>query len=468
LRSKKDNQGVLDFQPATLPLTNEHYARYRQIDQIFKAEPKLLNLVHKDLEEALELHNRQRERRCEYTSDNVLRILICKTIEAETFRGITVRIDDSHRLRWFTRIYDKDMMSHTTLNWLANKISPETWQQVNGALARYAVQNEKIEGDKLRLDTTAIETNIHWPTDSSLLWDVYRVLGRHIEVARELAPMVVADARIQSKRVKKLYTRISREAARKSCSAARLKPLYEALLGHVTRILAWSKAIADRLEERQKTLAAWNLAGSASLIENLRHYSSLGERVADQARRRVILGEQVPNDEKLFSIFEPHTELLKRGKAGKPIEFGHMVLLQQVDGKFITDYRVFGEKPVEHKLVDAAVKSHTKLFGAAPKVFTGDKAFYESMSRLAELEQDIELAAIGKKGGRSEAETARETSPLFKMAQRFRAGIEGTISFLKRCFRLFRCFNKGFEHYAATVGLTVFAHNLLVLARDTG
>ena len=110
---------------------------------------------------------------------------------------------------------------------------------------------------------------------------------------------------------------------------------------------------------------------------------------------------------------------------------------------------------------------YTKLFGEPPKVIAGDKGFYGSMSKIAELEQQVDLVAIPKQGGRTDEEIAREHDTLFRIAQRFRAGIEGTISFLKRCFRLFRCFNKGFTHYHATIGLTVFAHNLLVLVRDT-
>ncbi|MFQ5503685.1 MAG: transposase [Planctomycetota bacterium] len=141
--------------------------------------------------------------------------------------------------------------------------------------------------------------------------------------------------------------------------------------------------------------------------------------------------------------------------------------IQQVDGTFISDYQVFDKKPVEHKLIDPALQSHEKLFGEPPKILTADKGFHESMDKIRELEKRVEVVGIAKKGGRSPEETERESEVLFKIAQRFRSGIEGTISFLKRCFRLFRCFNKGFTHYAATVALTVFAHNLLVLVRDT-
>ena len=465
MRIKQDSQGVLEFQRPSLAETVKHYAKYEEIDGLLRTNARIVDLVHRDLAKALERENRKRNRKCEYTSDNVLRILLCKIIEGESYRGITVRIDDSNFLRRFTRIHDKSMMGFAALNTLANQVAPETWKKVNEVLARHAVENELIEGEKLRLDTTAVETNIHYPTDSSLLWDVYRVLARAIEKARDLDPIVVGNKRLQATRAKKLQTRIARMAGRK---AQKLKGPYKALICLVEAIRRWSLDVAAKLEERQDRYGPVDYLIVKSLILQIRHFVEHGASVVDQARRRVLHGEKVPNDEKLFSIFEPHTELLKRGKAGKPIEYGHMVLLQQVDGKFITDYHVFDKKPVEHALVDTAIKSHTKLFDRPPKILAGDKGFYESMDRIAELEADIELVSIGKKGPRTEEETKRETDALFKLAQKFRAGIEGSISFLKRCLRLFRCFNKGLTHYHATVGLTVFAHNLVVLARDTG
>ena len=205
-------------------------------------------------------------------------------------------------------------------------------------------------------------------------------------------------------------------------------------------------------------------AMAKALAEELEHFVVLGSTVMDQARRRVLEEQTVPNTEKLFSIFEPHTELLKRGKAGKDIEFGHMIQIQQVAQKFITDYDTFSKRPVDHQLVTPALKSHRKLFGAYPDEVAADKGYYESTAVLEKLQSKIDLVAIGKKGSRTPEETEREHDPAFRHAQRFRAGVEGTISFLKRVLRLARCFNKGWVHFAATVGATVLSHNLLILS----
>ena len=156
----------------------------------------------------------------------------------------------------------------------------------------------------------------------------------------------------------------------------------------------------------------------------------------------------------------------KRNDEAKPIEFGHMILLQQVEEKFITGYQVFEHRPNDASLVDSILKRHQKTFGQLPESFTADKGFYQSMEKLRVLERTIPNVSIAKKGPRTEAETAREHHPIFRALQRFRAGIEGTISALKRVFKLSRCLYRSFRTFCSSVGAHVFAHNLVVLARN--
>jgi len=469
LRSKINTQSEFNFQPSNLQITNEYYAKYEAISTILDQNPRILNALHDDLARALEdaVVEDRRGAKFRFTSDTILRIVLCQVIEGCSLRQIIVRVDDSNYLRHFVRIYNGPMIDFTAFSKLKNRIKPQTWKKVNGLLARAAVKEQLIEGDQVRLDTTAVETNIHWPTDSSLLWDIYRTLARYIEQIREIDPALVGDRRLLLRKVKKLYQKISRKASKHPRSAQALEPLYTRLFGLVENILQWSDEIAESLVRKisKHRYAPLVEAMMESCLKELVHYRGLGERVLDQARRRIIDKESVPNEEKIFSIFEPHTELLKRGKAGKPIEFGHMIQVQQVEGKFITDYEVFETKPVEYELVEPALERHKKLFGQYPDTLTADKGYYESMEQIDCLSEMIELVAINKKGKRTEEQTRRETDPAFRHAQRFRAGVEGTISFLKRVLGLFRCYNKGWEHYIATVGATVLAHNLLILAR---
>ncbi len=463
MRRSKDSQGTFEFQPATLKLTVEYHERYRRIDEVLGGVPQILQRVHADLQKNLERANRQRRRRCRYTSDNVLRLAICQVIEGASLREIVVRVDDSNFLRRFCRFGPDKMMGHTLFCSLRNSIRPQTWKAVNRLLAKHALDTGKITGEELRVDTTACETNIHYPTDSSLLWDVYRTFARMIHAARKLDPSLAANRRLHTKTAKRHYTAIHR-AVGKNTRTANLKPRYEALLSLVERVLEVGREVAADLRVRRNVLGC----AAVSLADTLDHYLVLGSRVVNQTKRRVLQGEQVPNDEKLFSIFEPHTELLKRGKAGKPIEFGHMVLFAQTSEKFISDYDAYQKKPNEHALVDGILDRHAKLFESRPSLFAADKGFYQSSDKLTKLESDIDVVAIGKKGKRTPFEDQREHSLAFKLGQAFRSGIEGTISFVKRYLRLHRCFNKGWKHYTATIGATVFAHNLLILARDGG
>ena len=469
MRTKKNTQSELNFQPSNLEITNEYYAKYGRISAILDDNPGIVEAIHNDLDEALEeaVVEDRHGAKFKYTSDTVLRILLCQIIEGCSLREIVIRVDDSNFLRFFVRICNGPMIDFTTFCRLKNRIKPQTWKQVNELLARAAVEARLIDGGQLRLDTTAVETNIHWPTDSALLWDTYRTLARYIERIREIDPVMVGDRRLLIKKVKKLEQRIARQASKHTSTGATLEPLYIQLIGLVENIHEWSGDIATALAHNfaRQRYSPLDQATMEFLLQEMLHYRVLGEQVIDQARRRILDKEQVPNEEKIFSIFEPHTELLIRGKAAKPLEFGHMIQIGQVNGKFITEYEVFETKPVEYELLEPALEHHERLFGDYPDTVAADKGYYENMAQIEHLGKKIEVVAIAKKGKRTEEQTQRETDPAFRHGQRFRAGVEGTISFLKRVLGLFRCYNKGWEHYVATVGATILAHNLLILAR---
>ena len=197
----------------------------------------------------------------------------------------------------------------------------------------------------------------------------------------------------------------------------------------------------------------------------LSHYLPIVEKIVDQADKRVFQGVMPAADEKIYSLFEEHTELLKRGKAGKPIEFGHKILLAQTGEKFIHHYRVFSKRQEDREMVAPAIKAHKQLFGISPDVLATDKGFYESMEQVFVLEETITMVSICRKGRRNQREYERESSEEFKDGQRFRAGCEGSISVLKRAFNLGKCLFKGFKNYAASVGCAVFCHNLVLLTR---
>jgi len=321
-------------------------------------------------------------------------------------------------------------------------------------LAQYAKEQEKISPEKLRLDTTVYETNIHYPTDSSLLWDSFRTLARLLQQIQQELPQLALRHRFHIKKVKKLACFITRNGRSNNKSKKRkVKSIYRKLIERVS----WIAEIARE--------ALVILHGAGYEAELLAHYIPIVERIISQAEQRVFQGVILAADEKIYSLFEEHTELLKRGKAGKPIEFGHKVLIAQTGEKFIHHYQVYPKRKEDKELLEPTLKAHKQLFGTGPDLLATDKGFYENMKQIMKLEKNIVTVSICKKGRRNQQEYERESTEEFKDGQRFRAGCEGSISVLKRVFNLGRCFFKGFKNYAASVGCGVFCHNLVLLTR---
>jgi transposase, IS5 family len=201
------------------------------------------------------------------------------------------------------------------------------------------------------------------------------------------------------------------------------------------------------------------------LCREITAYCNLGDRVIDQTRRRVIEGEQVPAEEKVYSIFESHTDLIKRGKARKPVEFGHKVFLAESAQGLITDYQVLEGNPADANQVAASLDRHQQIFHRPPELYAGDRGFYSADNLESCKQSGVRQVCIPQRGGQKTAEReALERSRAFKKGQRFRAGIEGRISVLFRGRGMKRCRAKGREHFVVLVGAAVLANNLLRIA----
>jgi IS5 family transposase len=453
MRTKSIKQQYLDFSSKSrLKVVNEYREKYRLISQLLDDNPQLLSLVHQDLSKMLS--QSKAGRKSGYTSEHILRSLIVMFVEQDSYRQVVVRIENSEFLRHFVGLGLQSMMDFSFLSKAFCVLSDTTWETMNRVLAQYAKAQEKISPEKLRLDTTVYETNIHYPTDSSLLWDSFRTLARLLQQIQQELPQLALKHRFHVNKVKKLACFITRNGSSNNKGKKRkVKSTYRKLIGRVT----WIAEVA------RETLVL--LHGAGYDAELLAHYVPIVERIIHQAEQRVFQGGIVAADEKVYSLFEEHTELLKRGKAGKPIEFGHKVLIAQTDEKFIHHYQVFPKRKEDKELLEPTLKAHQQLFGTGPDVLATDKGFYENMKQILDLEKNIETVSICKKGRRNPQEYERECTEAFKEGQRFRAGCEGSISVLKRVFKLGRCFFKGFKNYAASVGCGIFCHNLVLLTR---
>jgi IS5 family transposase len=449
MRRKKEAVLCFESNDDGLPkVVRDYRKRYRAISQVLDDNPKILAAVHGDILKLSAGDSQGRDG--DYTSENILRALVVQHIEGLPFRDAVIRIGGDGFLQDFLRMRKRPVMDFTFLDKCFLAIEPKTWKGVNELLGQYGVAQGAVNPKVIRADTTVVESNIHYPTDSSLLWDTWRVatrlLGRAREILRESVPH-----RFHNRKIKWLYLYITRYLPSKSESRQRqVKANFRTLIERVE----WIVGTAGDFCKAYRSSS--NLELSAVALE-LQAYLPSMRMVAAIARRANVDGETVPASERVFSLFEPHTELIKRGRRQKPVEFGHKVLLCETAEKFITDYEAYEKQQPDPDLTQPVIERHEKLFGERPKVLAADKGFCPEKSKYEELAKLVVNLAIPRR-------MQDLMDKLLASCQAFRAGIEGTISGLKRAFRWVRCFFKGFKGFARTVGLGVFCHNLIVLA----
>lgn len=446
MRRVFDEQTYLNFSGETsLKVVEEYRAKYAGIDASLEANPLILWLVHEDLES---LSQSKGGREAKFTTEILFRALLVHQIEGTPLRQTVIRIAESPTLQSFIRLGTRSVPDFTFLNRAFKAIRPETWKLINEELAHYAAKECDLDVSQIRADTTVIETNIHYPTDSSLLWDSYRVLSCLLRAVRTEAP-ALCPHRFHDKKVKKDLVYVHRYLRSGSKGRRReLKRRFRRLHGSVCRL------------ERIAAPLLQSLAASESLVlrglgAELKHYLPLVRKICRTAERAALKGETVPARDRIFSLFEEHTELIQRGKSNKPVEFGHAVWLAQSRGKFITDYEVMEEKIPDSELLGEITERHKAVFHKYPEAVTADTGFRAVPEEMSKVQEHVQTLAVPGRGqSRAKIDTCWH---------HFRAGIEGSISVLKRAFRLSICMYRGFKSFASAVGMAVFCHNLVNL-----
>jgi IS5 family transposase len=379
------------------------------------------------------------------------------------YRELRERIADGYTLRRFSHFYSKPIPKHDAFNRAFNKLTPATLEAINEIVVRSAVALGLEDGKKLRVDTTVVESDIHHPTDSTLLWDSVRVITRLVGRLGALLPQGIPGFTNRTRSARRRMQEIQRMTAKERQS--QLVPKYRELIGIAGQVVENARLILKKTERIHSVDLMAEIAINA-LRQEIEYYCRLGDQVIDQARRRVIGKERVPNAEKLFSIFETHTDLIKRGKILKPVEFGHKVFLAESAQGLITQYSVLDGNPADEVHVASSLERHKETFGEVPCTYSADRGFFSANNVRQCQEAGVELVSIPQRGGKkSPSQRAYEKSPAFKKAQRFRAGVEGRISVLFRGRGMKRCLAEGRERFELLVGAAVLANNLMVIAR---
>jgi IS5 family transposase len=431
----------------------------QKISDFIEDHEELLELVRGDLERGLK---KPKTGRKGLTPSQVLRSLILMRIKNWDYRELQERIRDGYTLRKFTGFYSRRVPKHNAFNQAFNRLKAATVEKINDAIIQAAVEDGLEDGSKLRVDTTVVESDIHWPTDATLLWDSVRVLTRLIEQLQKIVPAGLPRFSNRKHSARRRMQKLQRMSSTQR--QHQQVPVYRELLKVTQEVLSNARRIATATEKLAKKHTT-DPAAIAVLRQQINHYCDLGDRVVNQAQRRILKGEQVSASEKIYSIFEPHTDLIKRGKINKSVEFGHKVFLAESANGLITQYRVLDGNPSDEDHVESCLKAHRMTFGSAPKVFATDRGFDSAHNQKLCRKARIACASIPQRGGIKTAERqALEKSPEFKEAQRFRAGIEGRISVLFRGRGMKRCLSRGKQRFDLFVGVTVLANNLLKIA----
>ena len=450
MRQKYDPQNYFSWAPESSSKTVREYEnKYNQISRILDENRAILDLVDQELKKLC--RPGRKGRKATYTTEILLRTMIVHHLEGQSLRDTEILLSHNVFLQDFIRLGDRKAPSYALLCLALKAVGPQTWEKVNRALTGYAVENRRIDSSRLRVDTTVVESNIHYPTDASLLWDSYRVLYRLLSQARERSPGVI-PYRFHEKKVKKLFLYITRYApSRDKKRRRKVKKSQVHLIQQVQRISEVASEYVEAVSHGSDKLLAY-------LASQMERYLGSIKTILHVSERVWIHGEVVPAKERIFSLFEAHTELIKRGRRSKPVEFGHKILLGQTQEKFITQYSVMRHKIEDSHLPEQILAAHESTFGKMPDELVADKGFCGGKEAMAKLRKKVKVAAIPQR-------LKDFTDEFFVMLQHFRAGIEGSISVLKRVFGLLRCQYRGFKSFASHVGLGVFSYNLVVLAR---
>jgi IS5 family transposase len=402
------------------------------------------------------LKSRTRGRR-QTPAEVVLRLLILKHVRDWSFEVLEREVRANLVYRTFARIGAEKVPDAKTMGRLGQVVGPEVIRDLHRRMVEMAVENKIVTGRRMRVDTTVVETNIHYPTDSSLLGDGARVLTRVMKKVEQAAGGLVGKVRNRLRTVRRKVVAIAIAARQKGAAGEeKRRTVYKGLLSVTRKILNQAQRVigeVDQLGRRKRKQVSGLRSQLATMIERV-------GQVVRQTRVRV-LGGDTKFQQKIVSVFEPQTEIIRKGKASKPTEFGKMVKVQEAENQIVTHYDVYDERPADSALLIEAVEIHEQQTGSVPRVVAADAGFYSQANEKRLEEMGVKNVSVPNRHTRSEQRRSHQKKRSFRRGQRWRTGCEGRISVLKRRHGLNRCMYRGQDGMKRWVGLGVIADNLI-------
>jgi IS5 family transposase len=435
----------------------------RQADQVLDDDELLEAVYQAQGKRRPKSHCRGRK---QTPAEVVLRLAVLKHVRNWSFEETEREVRANVVYRQFTRIGARKVPDAKTLGRLVQALGPKVVQQVHQRLVAVAQEKKVVQGRRLRLDTTVVESNIHYPTDSSLLSDGARVLTRTMKKITELTGRAGTKLRNRMRTIGHRAMEIARTSRSKGPQVQkRLKQGYRKLLTVTRKVVNQAKRFREeiasgvkRAKDHDKKLVL------AALRKNLETMLPRVQQVIRQAKARV-LGGNVHVAGKLVSVFEPSTEVIRKGKASKPTEFGKMVKVQEAENQIITHYEVFEKRPNDADLLLPAVRKHEEQFGRVPQLVAGDAGFYSADNETELQKMGVRQISVPNRSTKSPERRRHQKKRSFRRGQKWRTGAEGRISVLKRRHGLNRCRYRGEAGTQRWVGLGVIADNLINIGR---
>jgi IS5 family transposase len=392
----------------------------------------------------------------------VLRLMILKHVRNWSYYILEREVRANLVYRDFTRVGAAKMPDAKTMGRWGRALGPQVVKQVHEQIVEIARTKEVIEGRRMRVDTTVTETNIHHPTDSSLLGDGVRVLTRTMKKITKIAGEVGTKLRNRSRSVKLRVLDIARAARAKGPqSQEKLKRNYRQLLESTSRVVGqarqFSKEIADGIKRSKDIVKQLALEGLRQEIDTM---IPRVKQVMKQTRARIFRGD-TRSEGKIFSLFEPSTEIIRKGKAAKPNEFGKMIKLQEAENQIIIDYEVYDRRPNDADLLVPAIEAHQAKLGRTPHLVAADAAFYSDKNEKAAKMRGVKRVCVPNRSTKSAERKREQKKRWFRQGQKWRTGSEGRVSVTKRRHGLNRCRYKGDDGMKRWVGFGVIADNLI-------
>lgn len=390
----------------------------------------------------------------------VLRMLVVKRLYGYSYAETERVVRDSLSLRQFCRVYLNDVPDEKTLIRWAKVIQAKTLEKFNERIMQLAVERKVTRGRKLRTDGTVVESNIRAPSDNRLLADGVRVLARTVVRARELLQQKVQEPFEDFTQAAKQRARQIGETLRKKTEAAKSvgRQHYQELIEMTQKTIESARHIQKQLHEMQEQKAK-------RLAQSLETFLPRAEQVIDQTTRRIMQGEQVPASEKIVSLFEEHTDIICRGKESRPVEYGHKIWLNEVEGGLVSHYRILDGNPSDADQWQPSLKAHLKTFHQPPQQASGDRGLYSEPNEQLAHDLGVKKVILPQPGYRSKTRLKQEHKAWFVQGRHWHAGVEGRISVLKRAHDLGRCLAHGLNGFQCWVGWGIIAGNLAVLGR---